>query len=236
MTVTACTPSHRKMPHHDESGFSLIEIAVVMFILVLLLGSVLVPLQTQVEQRQVSATEKTLDDIRQALLGFAVANGYLPCPDTDNDGAENVTAGLCTTIASNIAHGNLPWQTLGIADSDVWGNRFRYAVREQYARRAPSTPFTLNTTAPNLRVCTAAGCTSTLTSSAVAVVLSHGKNKTSAAGSGTADERENNDSDRDFVSRIITSADTAAGEFDDIVTWLPVYVLFNRMVSAGKLP
>jgi len=220
----------------NEQGFSLIELAVVMFILVLLLGSVLVPLQTQVEQRQVSDTEKTLDDTRQALLGFAVANGYLPCPDTDNDGAENVTAGQCTTIASNIAHGTLPWQTLGIADSDVWSTRFRYAVREQYARRAPSTAFSLSTTVPNLRVCTDASCASTLTSSAVAIVLSHGKNKTSAAGSGSADEQENNDSDRDFVSRIITSTGTAAGEFDDIVSWLPVYVLFNRMVAAGKLP
>ncbi|MBS1218423.1 MAG: hypothetical protein H6R21_1556 [Proteobacteria bacterium] len=221
---------------NKEAGFSLIELAVVMFIIVLLLGSVLIPLQTQVEQRQVSATEKTLDDIRQALLGFAVANGHLPCPDTNNDGAENVTSGQCTTIVSNIAHGNLPWQTLGIADSDVWGHRFRYAVREQYARRAPSTLFSLSTTAPNLRVCTTAGCTSTLTSSAVAVVLSHGKNSTTAAGSGSADEMENNDSDRDFVSRVITAADAAAGEFDDIVIWLPVYVLFNRMVSAGKLP
>jgi type II secretory pathway pseudopilin PulG len=221
---------------NKAAGFSLIEIAVVMFIIVLLLGSVLIPLQTQVEQRQVSATEKTLDDIRQALLGFAVANGHLPCPDTNNDGAENVTSGLCTTIVSNIAHGNLPWQTLGIADSDVWGHRFRYAVREQYARRAPSSVFSLSTTAPNLRVCTTAACASTLTSSAVAVVLSHGKNSTTAAGSGSTDEMENNDSDRDFVSRVITTADSAAGEFDDIVMWLPVYVLFNRMVSAGKLP
>lgn len=219
-----------------QQGFSLIEIAVVLFIIVLLLGSVLVPLQTQVEQRQISATEKTLDEIRQALIGFAVANGYLPCPDTDNDGAENVTAGLCTSYTANIAHGNLPWQTLGVANNDVWGNRFRYAVREQYARRSPSTSFTLTTTAPNLRVCAAAGCATTLTSTAVAVVLSHGKNATTTAGSGSTDEQENSDADRDFVSRTITGTGATAGEFDDIVTWLPIYVLYNRMVTAGKLP
>ena len=36
-----------------ERGFSLIEVAVVMFIIVLLLGSILVPLTTQVEQRAI---------------------------------------------------------------------------------------------------------------------------------------------------------------------------------------
>ena len=226
------------MMKNKQSGFSLIELGVVMFIIVLLLGSVLVPLQTQVEQRQISTTEKSLVEIREALLGFAIANGYLPCPDTDNDGAENVNAGSgqCSTISSNISHGFLPWGTLGLGENDVWGNRFRYAVREQYARRAPSTLFSLTTTAPNLRVCTAAGCASTLTSTAVAVILSHGKNSTTTAGSGSADEQENSDADRDFVSRTITGPGAAAGEFDDVVTWLPIYVLYNRLVSAGKLP
>ena len=225
------------MSKNKETGFSLIEVAVVLFILTLILGSVLVPLQTQVEQRQISTTEKTLNDVRESLLGFAVANGHLPCPDTDNDGIENVTAGgQCSAISSNIAHGNLPWQTLSAASSDVWGNRFRYAVREQYARRAPSAVFALNTTAPNLRVCTTTSCATTLTSSAVAVILSHGKNATTAAGSGSADEQQNNNSDRDFVSRIVTDTSATAGEFDDVVTWLSVYPLYNRMVSAGKLP
>jgi hypothetical protein len=29
---------------------------------------------------------------------------------------------------------------------------------------------------------------------------------------------------------------STAGEFDDVVTWLGRYSLYNRMVSAGKLP
>jgi len=29
---------------------------------------------------------------------------------------------------------------------------------------------------------------------------------------------------------------STAGEFDDVVTWLGKYTLFNRMVAAGKLP
>jgi hypothetical protein len=128
----------------------------------------------------------------------------------------------------------------------VWGNRFRYIVREQYARRSPTTTFDLNTTLPNLRVCaTVATCGSALTSSAVAAVLSHGKNGYGAINSQlgavnpaptSVDELENTNDDRSIVSRVHTPAGVAAGEYDDIVTWLPVYILFNRMVTAGKLP
>jgi prepilin-type N-terminal cleavage/methylation domain-containing protein len=249
MHATAYTLSRNRSRQPKGKGFTLIELAVAIAIITLLLGSLLVPLQTQVAQRQISDTQKALDDIKEGLLGFAVANGYLPCPDTDNDGLENVAgSGLCSSISSNIASGNLPWQTLGITvNADVWGNRFRYSVRDEYARRPPyaGAPFSLTTTAPNLRVCETSTCASILTASAVAVVLSHGKNGYGATNSlsGTtnpaatsADELEDTNNDRTFVSRVMTESGASAGEYDDIVTWLPSYLLFNRMVSAGKLP
>ncbi|MFN7087124.1 MAG: type II secretion system protein [Burkholderiales bacterium] len=229
-------------------GFTLIELAVAIFVVTLLLGSILVPLATQVEQKQISDTQKTLEEIKETLIGHAIAYGYLPCPDTDNDGLENVNAGSgqCSSIVSSIAAGNLPWQTLGVASADIWGNRFGYVMREEYARRAPAVSFGLNTTAPNVRVCpAAAACGTSLTSSAVAAVLSFGKNGYGATNGSTgasnpnpasADELENVNGDRTLVSRVITPATAPAGEFDDIVIWLPRYILLNRMVSAGKLP
>jgi len=226
-----------------QSGFSLLELAIAMFVLVLLLGSILVPLATQVEQRQVSETEKIMEEARDALLGFAIANGYLPCPDTNNDGAENVTGTVCSTIGANsIAHGNFPWQTLGLAGADAWNNRIRYAVNADYARR---TFFTLGTTSANVQVCQAAACATDLTASAVAVLGSHGKNGYAATNSATgtvyaaptsADELENTDGDRSFVSHVRSGIGSTAGEFDDVVLWLPLYTLFNRMVTAGRLP
>ncbi len=233
-----------------QRGFSLIEVAVVLFIVILLIGSLLVPLGTQVEQRQIRETEKTLSDIHDALLGFAVANGHLPCPDTNNDGLEDINAAndRCSVIATSISAGNLPWQTLGLGNSDVWGNRFRYIVREEYARRPPlSTTFTLSTTA-NVRVCTVAACSpasNALTSTAVAAVISHGKNGLGAVNSlsgvnnpapTSLDELQNTNNDRDIVSRTIAVASANTVEFDDIVIWLPQYTLFNRMVTAGRLP
>lgn len=225
-----------------QLGFSFLELAVAMFILTLLLGSILVPLATQVEQRQISETQKMMEAARDALLGHAIAFGYLPCADTNNDGAENVTGTVCTGTSSGISHGNLPWKTLGLAASDAWGNRIRYAVHEDYARR---TFFSLGTQTSNLRVCETAACTSDLTATAVAVLVSHGKNGYGATNSTTGttyiaptspDELENTDADLNFVSRLTTATGATAGEFDDLVIWLPRYILFNRMVAAGRLP
>ena len=89
-----------------ESGFTLIEMGVALFVIALLLGSIMVPLATQVEQRQISETEKTLEEIREAIIGYTLANGYLPCPDrtsggagtvndTANDGVEDFSGSNC---------------------------------------------------------------------------------------------------------------------------------------------
>ncbi len=79
----------------------------------------------------------------------------------------------------------------------------------------------------------------------MAVVISLGKNGLGAINALTgvanpaptnADENENLNGPATFASRTMTAADSAAGEFDDIVVWLSKNTLFNRMVAAGKLP
>lgn len=165
------------------AGFTLVELAVSIFIIALLLGSIMVPLATQVEQRQISETQKTLDEIREALMGFAITNGYLPCPDLTagtgaNDGVEDVTAGtgICQSLSGTIATGNLPWATLGLGNQDAWGNRFRYAVLSDFAQRAPASLFSILTGASTLRVCSSQTCATVITNAAAAVVISHGNN------------------------------------------------------------
>jgi prepilin-type N-terminal cleavage/methylation domain-containing protein len=238
-----------------QHGFTLIEMAVAVFIIALLLGSILVPLVTQVEQRQISDTQKAMEEIKEALVGFAIANGYLPCPDltagaNSNDGQEDVAAGTCSTV-----EGNVPWVTLGTVGVDPWGNRFRYQVDLDFARRAPFLgpplpPFSLASSA-DLRVCTLSTCvggtllTSAGPNGAAAVILSHGKNGLGAINSNTnaantaptsLDEQANTDGNTTFVYRPPTPVGSAAGEFDDIVSWVSKFTLFNRMVAAGKLP
>ena len=54
-------------------GFSLIELAIAVFIMALLLGSILVPLQSQIRSRKLDETQRILDQAREALLGYVAA-------------------------------------------------------------------------------------------------------------------------------------------------------------------
>jgi type II secretory pathway pseudopilin PulG len=189
-----------------QYGFTLIEMAVAGFIIVLLLGSILVPLGTQVEQRQLQDTQKYLEDIKEALIGFAVANGRLPCPATATSaGVESYVGAVGASACTSNFQGFLPAATLGIMPVDAqgfavdpWGNRVRYAVTAWTPTAPPCNPTTPPFTtsggmsayfscplSPNLLVCsTATGITASscaagtaLTCSGVPVVIySTGKN------------------------------------------------------------
>jgi type II secretory pathway pseudopilin PulG len=238
----------------------LIEMTVVIAVIALLLGSILVPLATQIEERRFSDTRRTLDEAREALIGFAIVNSRLPCPASGAaTGVESIVAGACT----NAHNGFLPAATLGLFPTDEqgfaidgWGNRIRYAVTTAHSFKfvqanGISDLFLAGTLSPDLHVCSTgqspgAGpvCSigppdTTLTNSAPAVIYSTGPNGLS--GGTSVDEAENPNpnsanNDRLFVSRPMRSEGTAAGEFDDVVIWLSPHVLYSRMVAAGRLP
>jgi hypothetical protein len=222
-----------------------------MFIIALLLGAILVPLATQVEERQIAETQKKQDEIKEALIGFVVANGYLPCPAVSaTDGSESARtplAGPPPTNRCNARSGFLPWQALGTHKSDAWGRLFRYNVSPAFTDTTPPVPAFSLATAPDIVI---AGLTNA--TSVTAIVVSHGKNGyggTDEAGTPVADPSDGWAAHPDentnaqiatttFISRLpqAKGASGAGGEFDDIVTWVPRYVLLNRMVTAGKLP
>jgi type II secretory pathway pseudopilin PulG len=151
MRKTVCTRCNR------GAGFTLIEIAVAIFIITLLLGSILVPLTTQVESRNYDTTQRILDQARDALLGYAAAYGYFPCPasSTTNGleaGAIHATGACAAAVTgANTWIGFLPAATLGFTPVDAngyavdaWGltqNRIRYAVSNTTVN-AITNPFT----------------------------------------------------------------------------------------------
>jgi len=69
----------------------------------------------------------------------------------------------------------------------------------------------------------------------VAVVISTGKNGATAPAAGTY-ESENTDGDVVFVDRPADPSTAATGEYDDLTAWIPVSVLYSRLISAGVLP
>lgn len=268
-----------------QRGFSLVEIAIVLVIISVLIAIVAVPLATQVEQRRGEETLKQLEQIKEAIIGYAIANGRLPCPAVATGNEEFVP------VTGNAANGNclrmfgfVPAVTLGLSGLDAngfivdaWGlqqNRIRYAVADvdftpPGTPAVPACPVGFNnalTSTNGMRTATMAcladtsvalnmlticpttpnggagtpnnpssvtSCTAPLTSKAPFVVYSLGKN---AATGGAGDEAYNLDADAYFVSHTPTPAGSAAGEFDDLVTWGSINTLFARMVQAGKLP
>lgn len=131
--------------HAAMSGFTLVELAIVLIIVALLTGGMLMSLSAQQENSARKENEQRMAAIQEALMGFAAANGRLPCPDTDLDGAENrqsnpvqnntpdMGKSTVTTICSNV-EGGIPFQDLGITRSDFWGSRFRYRVTGDFAK------------------------------------------------------------------------------------------------------
>ena len=63
----------------NTRGFSLIEVAIVLVIISVLVAIVAVPLATQLEQQRITETNKQLETIKEAVIGFALANGRFPC-------------------------------------------------------------------------------------------------------------------------------------------------------------
>src|SRR5713226_3898267 len=61
-------------------GFTLVELAVVLAIVGLLLGSLMYTLSAQTEQRNFEETRRRLEQARELVLSFAIVNGRLPCP------------------------------------------------------------------------------------------------------------------------------------------------------------
>lgn len=139
-----------------QAGFTLAEIAIVLLIVGFLLGGMMSMFSAQTDQRKWNDSQSQLEGARDAVLGFAIANGRLPCPANSNSAGAEVRQDSGTYIYScgalgnnpatnsqdyyggvvaGITYGLLPAVTIGYqpVDSqgfalDAWGNRIRYAV------------------------------------------------------------------------------------------------------------
>ena len=114
----------------DAGGFSLVELAVVLAVLGLLAAGMLMPLEVQMESRDRAAAQRQLEQAREALYGFAMRFGRLPCPDVDGDGRPDPAfdATRKATASCIRAEGSLPGLALGVSVLDPWGQRLRYRV------------------------------------------------------------------------------------------------------------
>lgn len=246
--MIGCTRSRR------HSGFSLIELAVVLVIIGLLVGGGVTALEATRTQSMRSDQEQQLEQVRDALHGFAMQEGRLPCPDgPDDNGNEDLdTDDECRDelVSAGKAHGRVPWADLGLGRRDAWGNPLRYAVTAEYADDPGSdtqTSFTLGSEGDLDIHDDHDDSNSIIIAEAVpAVVVSFGPQGAQVWGGAlpcsiasppagfSADEAENCDDDEVFVDTGYRNADTSRGRFDDMLMWLSNPVLKTRMIQAGN--
>lgn len=131
------------MERAKSPGFTLVEIAVVLFILALVTaGGIGLASSLRTAASQKSSVQNA-EIIKTALQNFISRYGRLPCPAIVANtpaaatfGVEALTPGTCTGTIIDLgtgtaASGVVPWKTLGLAfDSalDGWGNQYTYVV------------------------------------------------------------------------------------------------------------
>jgi prepilin-type N-terminal cleavage/methylation domain-containing protein len=234
-----------------QAGFTLVEMAVVLLIATILMAGLVPTISSQIDQRQTNETRKQLNDIQQALIGFAIINERLPCPASAlTNGQEDPP--LVTGTCNHPNDGFVPAAALGLGPVnsqglvvDAWNNPIRYAVTSSYANAftTQSGMKTIWSSAINLdlQVCTInpnspTNCASntSLSSNGVPVVIfSTGKNGLS--GAVNPDESANLHTGSSANNKTYVSHDFTP-TYDDMVVWVSPNTLFNRMVAAGKLP
>lgn len=192
-------------------------------------------------------TALALKQARDALIGYAAANGRLPRPAPDAASGREYD-GRCDTERS--CTGFLPWVTLGITPGDGWGRLLRYSVTPVLtsaplqASRAVGTKTVLTRRPDGLAYLTGNAQCALGAQCAAAVVLSGGRDGAGVTAqgqvqpglAGSTDEQANLLADTAFMRRARSGAGSAGGQFDDQLVWISVDTVLNRMSRAGMLP
>lgn len=236
-----------------QQGFSLIEMAIVTVIVGTLLGGLLLSVAALRENNMRNEAELKIEEIIEALYGFAQTNGRLPCPATFNsDGAESPAGGgNCTQDDSFV-----PAATLGLSGAvngdgllvDPWQNPYRYSVSDVTTNAFTSVPIVAPpqgirgfwpALVADLRVCGEAACTNIVANQIPAVVLSQGTDWAEFTGA-DADATENAEATRNGYRHNndlnFVSTNYIEDVYDDIISWVSPNLLYSRMISAGQLP
>ncbi len=249
-----------------ESGFTLIEISLVLLIVTILLGYTVSIYPVQQELKQYRAANEEMDSILQYLIRFTQVNGRLPCPDKSAGGAYDGLEDLDGSNDCKSIYANLPGKSLGIPGDyneqgsllDPWGRPYRYAISDGTATTNDADDFSDrdnirtqgisgmkgdificddSATVGNDLNCAAAG-SNEIMSRVAAVVVSTGKDRGNSSSNIQAENLDNFDNgvSIDRVFIYAQRSEKSGVEYDDVVKWLPTNLLLAKLIDAGRLP
>lgn len=242
-------------PIRRNAGFSLVEMAVVLVIAGLILGTVIGAMNVQVTGQRIKQTQERQQVIKEALINYIRQNSRLPCPADITAGLTGANAGEvpadCATstiaVSSGAARmGAIPWKTLGLnAESaqDAYGRLFTYIVTDEATTRDRNTISGLRgnlviiSQGAQLNPCPT---TTPCDNLGVAVIVSHGPNGHGAfygaatalpTTNATSEEAENADATNlSFYDDPYTQ-----NGFDDRLTWFKPSDLLQPLIASGAI-
>ena len=150
MTASSSSRRETSVNANRHKGFSLAEMAVALAIIGLLLAGALMPISTQLEVRNTADTRRSMELIREAIIGYAQTNWRLPCPangalasGATGAGSEqwDSTNSRCTTSL-----GVVPWGALSVPETDAWGRRFSYRISTVFSDAISNVTYASSTT------------------------------------------------------------------------------------------
>ena len=130
----------------NRSGFTLIEMAVVMVLAGIIISIIATVVPSLIQSGKIRQTRAIVEKVNYSLEGYISATGRCPCPDTDAtpDGYENRNDGGTPDDASDDTCpsyvGYFPYLTIGLAGgNDNWNNRLKYGVYEDLIQTTSDT-------------------------------------------------------------------------------------------------
>lgn len=209
----------------------MVELALVLAVLGLLLGSMLRPLGQALQHHRQQQAKAMLRTATERIEAFALINGRLPCPSSEpNPQGQGYGAENCAAVETE---GPLPWRTLDMQETDPWGSPrhdssqpwagyLHYRADPALARDAIS-PSTINDKELTIVVMDGQGrqLTNKGTSPA-AIVCSYGKDRTANG--------ENKTTEPPPEATYQTSQVTTPA-MDDQCMWVSRLSLLHRMLQ-----
>lgn len=238
------------MSRKSQDGFSLVELSIVLVIIGTLASSFIAPLSSSIQQARFKQTNRQLELIREAMHGYLVSVGKLPCPID----LELGKIGGQESQGCSRSFGGVPAAQLGVMGErgengallDSWGRPIQYAVSlaDNDTLGEPGSPDWLSVGElsrvgaanlnADLQLCTEAvsgECSqrALIANQIVWVIYSHGE-----------DERvegvqvENQDNDKVFA--VTSYSNNAEQPFDDQIIWASRSELVYWLLKANWLP